>query len=136
MPAGTTAMGEVLVYDAAADFADQIVDAWRSTTEGIFRIGELLLEAKQKLDHGTFEEMVEAALPFGPRTARRLMAVARDGRLRTHASVLPPSWYTLYELTRLSNDLLEVSPGRRHHQSGMSTRRYQSLDQERETQRA
>lgn len=50
--------------------------------------------------------MVENELVFNPSTARRLMAVARDERLanRAHAHVLPPSWFTLYELTKLDDD--------------------------------
>jgi hypothetical protein len=38
--------------------------------------------------------------------AQRLMAIARDPRLTnpTHASLLPQSWMTLFELTRLSDD--------------------------------
>jgi N6-adenosine-specific RNA methylase IME4 len=48
--------------------------------------------------------MVERDLLFGPRTARMLMASAADERLRNHGSGLPPSWRTLYELTRLDDD--------------------------------
>jgi hypothetical protein len=47
--------------------------------------------------------MVEDDLPFGARTARRFMAIADCVRLRTHASVLPSSWMTLYELSRLDD---------------------------------
>ncbi len=38
-------------------------------------------------------------------TARRLMIVAKDERLSntTHVSHLPPSWGTLYELTKLAS---------------------------------
>ena len=52
---------------------------------------------------GIFEAMVEDDLPFGKRTAQRLMAIASDQRLSntTHVSLLPASWQTLYELTKL-----------------------------------
>jgi hypothetical protein len=42
---------------------------------------------------------------FDPRTARMLMTVAKHPIIsnRNHGSVLPPSWRTLYELTKLSN---------------------------------
>jgi len=45
-----------------------------------------------------------------PRTARRLMAVAQHPVIAkgTHASLLPPSWTTLYELTRLPEETLEA----------------------------
>ena len=47
--------------------------------------------------------MIEADLPFSPQTARKLMAVANHPVLSNHAHVrvLPPSWGTLYELTKL-----------------------------------
>lgn len=87
------------------DYAEAINETYRETVEGIFRMGRLLEEAKQELPHGEFGPMVEQDLPFGTRSARRLMAVARDGRLwnRTRASDLPPSWSTLYRLTRLDD---------------------------------
>jgi hypothetical protein len=42
-------------------------------------------------------------LPFGDRTARMLMRIAADSRIanRKHVSVLPPSWGTLYQITRV-----------------------------------
>src|SRR5689334_9467986 len=45
-----------------------------------------------------------------PRTARRLMAVAQHPVIAkgTHASLLPPSWTTLYALTRLPEETLEA----------------------------
>ena len=51
--------------------------------------------------------MIEQELPFKARTAQMLMAVARDERLTNahHGSLLPPSWKTLYELTKLSDDV-------------------------------
>ena len=47
------------------------------------------------------EAMVEQDLPFGPRTARMLMAGTHNRVLadRRHVSVLPPAWGTLYELS-------------------------------------
>ena len=47
--------------------------------------------------------MVEGHLPFGERTAQRLVTIANDPRLSnaTHVSHLPQSWYTLYELTKV-----------------------------------
>ena len=89
-----------------ARWARQISAAWRASIEAIFECGRLLIAAKDALDHGEFTKMVERDLPFGKRTAQRLMAIARDTRLTnpTHASLLPQSWMTLYELTRLSDD--------------------------------
>ena len=65
--------------------------------------GRELIEAKDALAHGEFEATVEDDLPFGPRTAQRLMKVAGNEQLAnpTHGSDLPPSWHTLYELSKL-----------------------------------
>jgi Protein of unknown function (DUF3102) len=83
----------------------KILAAWRSSIEGLLECGRLLAAAKEALPHGEFQNMVERDLPFGPRTAQRLMAIAADPRLAkaTHASLLPNSWDTLYELTRLDD---------------------------------
>ena len=53
--------------------------------------------------------MVESDLPFNRHTAHKLMQIARDKRL-TNVSPgkhLPPSWTTLYELTKLDDDTFD-----------------------------
>jgi hypothetical protein len=101
-------------------FVAKIVAAWQKTTESIIDTGRLLIEAKAKIEHGEFEDMIDAQLPFGPRAARMLMAIAANPVLsdRNHGSVLPPSWRTLYELSRLDGQVLlariedhSVNPG-------------------------
>ena len=91
-----------------------ISEAWQKCVESILNVGTLLVEAKATLAHGTFESMVEENLPFGPRTARRLMKIAKNPVLanRTHASVLPPSWMTLYELAKLPEATLKGALGK------------------------
>src|SRR4029079_18309788 len=93
-----------------ANWTQRINAAWRTSIKQVFETGRLLIEAKADLkkrgEHGEFEKMIEHSLPFGPRTAERLMAIARDKRLTkaTHGSLLPQSWRTLSELARLSDD--------------------------------
>lgn len=86
-------------------YANIIQESWRKSVESIFETGERLIEAKAELPHGEFKAMVESQLPFGARTAQRLMVIARDERLSnaTLGSLLPPSWRTLYELTKLDD---------------------------------
>src|SRR5262249_19472291 len=69
--------------------------------------GMILLDAKETLKHGDFEAMIESGLPFGPRTAERLMVVARNEVLSnpTHASLLPGSWTVLHELALVDKAL-------------------------------
>ena len=79
------------------------------TVQGVFQMGRELLAAKKNLPYGTFIAMVESDLPFGKRTAQRLMAIAADRRLAKAAqgSLLPAIWRTLYELHKLPDDALE-----------------------------
>ena len=77
--------------------------AWSGALAAVLATGRELIEAKDALAHGEFEATVEDDLPFGPRTAQRLMKVAGNEQLAnpTHGSLLPPSWHTLYELSKL-----------------------------------
>ena len=87
-------------------WAASIIAAWQKSVAGIFEVGRLLIGAKDALPHGQWLELLETKLPFGPRTAQRLMAIARDGRLAnaTRVSCLPAAWGTLYDLTQLSDE--------------------------------
>ena len=89
-------------------YVTKITAAWQKSVDGIIETGAWLLEAKDKVEHGKFEEMIERELPFGPRAARMLMDIARNPVLsdRNRGSVLPPSWRTLYELSRLDEPVL------------------------------
>ena len=91
-------------------WADRISAAWQKAVEAIVETGRLLIEAKQELRHGQFESMVQLKLPFTPSTARRLMAIAQHPVIsnRAHVHVLPPSWGTLYELTKLDAPTLQA----------------------------
>ena len=88
-----------------SDYGSKIAAAWARSRESIFECGRLLIEAKRDLGHGAFMRMIETELPFGARTAERLMTIAADQRLSnsTLASILPASWTTLYELSALSD---------------------------------
>jgi hypothetical protein len=107
-------------------WAKLITATWRETVEGIVKVGQMLVAASpmkknmdvmlprgvawpERLEHGEFTAMVEEDLPFGETAARRLMAVARDPRIanRAHVHVLPPSWGTLYVLSKLDDEQWE-----------------------------
>lgn len=92
--------------DITNSWPSQIRDAWNKTREGIIRVGQLLIDAKEALPHGEFGVMIENELPFGSHTAQRLMRIARDPRLTNpaHGEFLPSSWRTLYDLTEMEDD--------------------------------
>jgi hypothetical protein len=90
-------------------WADRINDAWQKSINGILESGRLLIRAKDKLDHGNFEKMIQSELNFGENTAQRLMNIARNPTLANpdHGQLLPPSWRTLDELDRAERKLGE-----------------------------
>ena len=70
------------------------------------RASHLHMRKTPALGHGHWLAMFQnKEVPFGDVTAKMLMIVARDERLtnRKQANDLPPSWYTLYELTKLDD---------------------------------
>lgn len=81
----------------------------------VIEAGRMLIDAKARVGHGNFERMfsdhddpVADALPFGKRTAQRLMGLGAEDcwiSKATHASLLPCSWGTLYELSRLPEEV-------------------------------
>ena len=95
------------------EWAESITSTWqRAVTHAVQVIiltGQEIDDAKEALGHGEFILMVENDLPFDRTTAFRLMKVAQDQRLSNVArgQHLPPSWRTLYELTKVSDAQLE-----------------------------
>ena len=63
----------------------------------------MLSAAKKALPHGEFLKMIDHDLPFTASTAQRLMKIAADPKISNpaHAQLLPPSWATLYTLTKV-----------------------------------
>jgi hypothetical protein len=128
----------------ADEWAQIINNAWQKSVETILETGCRIIEAKDDLEHGAFEQMVQTKLSFGPSTARKLMTIARHPVLsnRSHVNVLPASWGTLYALaTKLPAELLEAkiadgtitqrSSARTLPCSGMARRRMASRDRNR-----
>jgi hypothetical protein len=86
-----------------------IKSEWRTATASLIETGRILIEAKKNLDHGEFGPMIRTKLPFGERTAEKLMAIARHPIISnpTHESHLPPRQEALYLMTRLPLEELE-----------------------------
>jgi hypothetical protein len=88
-----------------SDFVDEIWASYRNSVEHILRMGRTLIAARAALVHGQFLEMIRSDLPFTASTAERLMKIASDKNLSNpaHVQLLPASWGTLYELTKLKD---------------------------------
>jgi N6-adenosine-specific RNA methylase IME4 len=89
------------------NWADRIRAAWQSSFDGIMECGRLLASAKAELAHGQWLQLIENELPFKADTAQRLMKISQDERLTNaaHARFLPRSRETLYELTKLPDEV-------------------------------
>jgi len=96
-------------------WAPKIHGEWRKSIEGILGVGRQLIAAKEACEHGEFlrlfkgqENAIKDPLPWGDKTAQRLMAIASSGVLSNgaHAHHLPCEWTTLYELTKLHDETL------------------------------
>ena len=97
------------LHDSVVAWASRINESWQGTVRNIVETGKALIDAKADLPHGAFTEMVETDLLFSTRTAQRLMAIAEHPSLSnpTHVSVLPASWGTLYELSKIDGCTVE-----------------------------
>jgi len=88
----------------AEQWADRICTQLGKSVESIIDVGRLLVKAKADLVHGEWLRMFNDSLvPFTISTAQRLMKIAAHPQLSNTAHVqhLPPSWGTLYELTKV-----------------------------------
>lgn len=103
------------------EFAQAIGDAWRETTEGVLRTAGLYHQARRDLGEQGWGDLI-AHVPHAGSTARRLALVGKwHGERDTWLPVssLPPSWGTLYELSRVPDAELRqaIASGKVH--SGM-----------------
>jgi hypothetical protein len=97
-------------YESRRDFATEIEHLWRDAQTRFIQIGRYLNLAKERLQHGEYEAMVERDLPFAPRTAYqfRMAAAAVDGG-RLPAEGLPNSYTICYLLSTLNDETLEAA---------------------------
>jgi hypothetical protein len=89
-------------------FAELINDNWGRGADHFIACGQHLLAAKEELAKDAFAVMIKAKLAFDASVARRLMRIASNHTLCSHANRLPPCWTSLYELSKLNNDVLEA----------------------------
>ena len=94
-------------------WASQIAVCFAKSARAVIETGRTLNEAEAALSRADFAGLIgrpgtRGRLPFSYETARRLMAVGRDerlSRLLAHGpNLLPASWRTLFELTKLTDE--------------------------------
>ena len=102
------ALVPVLNLQDPQTWIDRITERLRASVESIIESGRLLIQAKEMLSHGSWGAVL-GGLPIGERQVQMLMAIAADQRLSNPQCIalLPASWGTIYDLTRLDDDELE-----------------------------
>jgi hypothetical protein len=86
------------------DYAEVIGTLFREAEERFVQIGTFLEEAKAKLQHGEFQELISRRLPFGPRAAQMMRAAAKaikSGMIPL--DIVPPSYSVVYQITTLTD---------------------------------
>jgi hypothetical protein len=78
-------------YSFLAPQAAEIRGLESTSTLTLIRMGNLLQFAKDRLDHGQFEDWIERETPISVRTAQRHMAAAKLADKNDSVSLLPPS---------------------------------------------
>jgi hypothetical protein len=94
--------------DTWKDFAERINASWRKGVECFIATGKLLLDAKAELEADQFASLVQFELAFDASVTRKLMRIGNNSVLCAHAHKLPPSWSTLYELTKFNDEFLKA----------------------------
>jgi hypothetical protein len=94
---------------SADEFVRLITDCRARAVENIVAIGKHLKEAREELDHGEVGPMLKR-IGFSEGTARKYMAIAAHPVIsnRSNWNVLPPSWTTLYAMTKWPLDVFEA----------------------------
>ena len=108
--------GEVVENHRTPDeWAEVIRSDLARSVEGIVAAGQHLAEAKATTfatyGHGEWLDWVNRELPIGDRAVRYFMQLSRHEVIsdRNHGSVLPPSWRTLAELSKLEPGQLRAA---------------------------
>jgi hypothetical protein len=101
---------------SAKEFAELINDSWRKGADAFIEAGQLLADAKAELDRDQFDSLVRFKLAFDASTAKKLICIAHKQVLGAHVHRLAPCWSTLYDLSKLKDDVFEaaIADGRIH----------------------
>jgi hypothetical protein len=93
-----------------SEFTDAIKQAWGGVQRRFLLIGRYLVQAKRKLPHGEYLDMIERDLPFRRNIAFQLreVALAIDSG-RVGECEVPPNYSVVYQLATLSDAELRMA---------------------------
>jgi hypothetical protein len=95
-------------------WVDWVGISWEASVAHIFETCDKLIKFRDQFKHhGTWGKAIEERLKLSQRSINMLITIGECKKLRkpkseTPISGLPASWGTLYEMTRLPNDVLET----------------------------
>jgi hypothetical protein len=100
----------VAELETREEFVIEISRLWGDAQNTFLTIGRYLVQAAGRLKHGEYQAMVENELPFGYTVSYQLRRVAEaidSGRLP--GADLPPNYSTIYQLTTLNDEQLQLA---------------------------
>lgn len=110
--------GEIVESRTPEQWAALVRSDLGQAVAGFIAASKHLVQAKQQIPHGDWLPWVKRELPISISTVDKLIALSRNPALTNseHVTNFPPSWGTLYELSRLDPPLLEaaIEAGRVH----------------------
>jgi hypothetical protein len=89
-------------------FDEKLIELRVNDVENIIQRGRLLTQAKDELEHGSYEAMVKRHFDLGTARMYRIVAAHPIVSNRCHGNALPPSLRTLFELTKLPTEVLRA----------------------------
>jgi hypothetical protein len=91
------------------DFAALINTSWRKGAAAVIETARLIADAQAELDRDVFNSLLKLRLDCGDSVGRKLLCVARNSILCAHGHKLPPCWTTIYELSKVKDDVLKAA---------------------------
>ena len=89
-------------------FDEKLSELREKDVEAIIARGRLMIEAHDELEHGSYEATVKRHFNLSYARKLRIIAAHLVVSNRAHVHALPPSVFTLYELTKLPAELLRA----------------------------
>ena len=93
--------------DSITKYKNLIIKNWNKSREAIIKVGQILIEAKEKLSDSkameSWAKVVAEELPFTKRTADRLIKIAQCEYITSgeYDDCLPVSWGTLHSIATM-----------------------------------
>jgi hypothetical protein len=94
--------------DIISMIAGQVNDEWNKSRDAILKTSKYLFEAKlgvKKIHGASWSYLCKEKLPFGVKTADRLVEIGGCEFIHTHYADLPASYTTLYEIAKLDPEV-------------------------------